>query len=252
MIKKIEKLCYMITGKPRKHFTSAIILAAGKSERMKEVGTPKQLIELCGLPVVVHSLLAFEKSIKVDEIVVVGAMEELPLYQKYKKQYGITKLKIAVEGGVSRADSASHGFQKINKNADFILIHDAARCLISTKDIDRVIGAAYKSGAAIIAKKTTDTLKKADENEFITETIDRSSVWQAQTPQVFKKTIYEVALAMAKNIDATITDDAMLVEKAGFRIKLIAGENENLKITTARDLTIAQIILEKRKEKIET
>ncbi len=248
MIKKIEKLCYMITGKPRKHFTSAIILAAGKSERMKEVGTPKQIIELCGLPVVVHTLLAFEKSEKVDEIVVVGALEELPLYQQFKKQYGITKLKLAVEGGASRAASASHGFQKINKNADFILIHDAARCLISTSDIDRVITAAYRNGAAIAAKKATDTLKKADKNGFITETVDRTDIWQAQTPQAFKKSIYEVALAITKNIDATITDDAMLVEKAGFHVKLVACESENLKITTANDLAIAKVILENRKE----
>lgn len=251
MLKKIGKLCLKIATKKTKFFTSAIILAAGKSERMKEVGTPKQMIELNGIPVVVHSLLAFEKSSNVNEILVVAGAEELPLYREFKKQYGITKLSLAVEGGATRAESASHGFQKVKKDAEFILIHDAARCLITTEDIDLVIKEAYRSGAAIAAKKTTDTLKKADDNGFITETVDRAMMWQAQTPQVFKKNMYEVALALAKSTDISITDDAMLVEQAGFHVKLVACKSENMKITTKQDLEIARLLMERKKEDVQ-
>ena len=248
MLKKIGKLCFQIASKKTKFFTSAIILAAGKSERMKEIGVPKQMIELNGIPVVVHSLLAFEKSENIHEILVVAGAAELPLYREFKKKYNITKLSLAVEGGSTRAESASHGFQKISNKAEFVLIHDAARCLISTEDIDRIVKEAYRTGAAIAAKKTTDTLKRADENGYIAETVDRALMWQAQTPQVFKKSIYEVALAMEKSKDAGITDDAMLVEQAGFRVKLVACESENMKITTKQDLAIAKILIEKKTE----
>ena len=250
MLKKIGKFCFQLANKKTKFFTSAIILAAGKSERMKEVGIPKQMIELNGIPVVVHSLLAFEKSENIHEILVVGGAAELPLYREFKKKYNITKLSLAVEGGMTRAESASHGFQKISNKAEFVLIHDAARCLISTEDIDRIVKEAYRTGAAIAAKKTTDTLKRADENGYIAETVDRALMWQAQTPQVFKKSIYEVALAMEKSNDVGITDDAMLVEKAGFRVKLVACESENMKITTKQDLAIAKILIEKKTEEV--
>ena len=248
MLKKISRLCLKMASKKTKFFTSAIILAAGKSERMKEIGTPKQLIDLNGIPAVVHTLLAFEKSSNIHEILVVAGAAELPLYREFKKKYGITKLTLAVEGGATRAESASHGFQKIDKKAEFVLIHDAARCLISTEDIDHIVKEAYRSGAAIAAKKTTDTLKRADENGNIIETIDRSMMWQAQTPQVFKKTIYEVALAVANSTDVTITDDSMLVERAGFQVKLVACASENMKITTKQDLELAKIMMEKKTE----
>ena len=131
------------------------------------------------------------------------------------------------------------------------MIHDAARCLITTEDIDLVITEAYRSGAAIAAKKTTDTLKKADDNGFITETVDRAMMWQAQTPQVFKKNMYEVALALAKSTDISITDDAMLVEQAGFQVKLVACKDENMKITTKQDLEIARLLMERKKEDVQ-
>ena len=245
-IKKLEKICRLFPQKDSR-FTSAVILAAGKSERMNCAGISKQLIELEGIPVVVHALLAFEKSEKINEIIVVGAKDELALYKDFKKKFSISKLKTAVEGGASRAESAAHGFRMISKNSRFVAIHDAARCLITTKDIDRVLLEAYRTGAAIAAKKATDTIKKADENGFVSETIDRTSLWLAQTPQIFKKSVYEVALAKNGHVDSGITDDAMLVELAGFRVKLVACENNNLKITTGQDLNLARELIQKRK-----
>ena len=246
-IKTIKKIRKFIPNHKHRSVT-AIILAAGKSERMQDAPLPKQLTLLDGIPVVVRSLLAFEKSKKVNEIIVVGAENELPLYKTFKKEYGITKLKTAVGGGASRAESASHGFQMISASCDFVAIHDAARCLITTEDIDRVIEEAFRTGAAIAAKKATDTIKRADAHGFITETVDRSSLWLAQTPQVFGKRVYQVALAHAEMKDATITDDAMLAEMAGFHVKLVACESENLKITVPQDLAVAAQIIRSRQE----
>ena len=94
-------------------------------------------------------------------------------------------------------------------------------------------------------------MKKADDNGFITETVDRAMMWQAQTPQVFKKNMYEVALALAKSTDISITDDAMLVEQAGFHVKLVACKSENMKITTKQDLEIARLLMERKKEDVQ-
>lgn len=248
VIKKIGKACFHLMKKDKRPFTSAIILAAGKGERMKSEGVSKQLMEIEGKPVVVHTLLAFQKSRHVDEIIVVGAESELELYKEFKKTYKIGKLKMAVGGGSCRAVSAQHGFISVSDECGNIVIHDAARCLITTEDIDRVIKEVYRTGAAIVAKKATDTIKKTDSHGFITETVDRSSLWLAQTPQAFKKSVYEVSLAKANILDASVTDDAMLVSNAGFRVKIVECHHENIKITTPEDLPIATMILEKRRQ----
>ena len=123
---------------------------------------------------------------------------------------------------------------------------------ITTEDIDRTVKEAQLYGAAIAAKKTTDTVKVADKFGFIKETPARDSVWLAQTPQVFKKSLYEVSIIKAEKLDEKVTDDAMLVESAGFHIKLVACKNDNIKITTPDDLFTAAHILEKRIENNET
>ncbi len=251
LIQKIGKTGFRLLKKGKRPFTSAIILAAGKGTRMKSEGITKQLMEINDMPIVVHTLLAFQKSRYIDEIVIVGAENELMIYKEFKRTYKISKLKMAVGGGSCRAVSAKHGFLSISKEAKFIAVHDAARCLITTEDIDRVIKEAYRTGAVIAAKKVVDTVKKIDKHGFITETIDRDSLWRAQTPQAFKRSVYEVALAKAGDLDATITDDAMLVSNAGFRIKVVECMNENDKVTTPEDLPIAQMILEKRRKQQE-
>ncbi len=250
-IRKIGGIGFRLLKKDKRPFTSAVILAAGKGERMKTDGVTKQLLEIEDIPVVVHTLLAFQKSRYIDEIVVVGAESELMLYKEFKRTYKISKLKMAVGGGSCRAVSAKHGFLSVSKDCEFLAIHDAARCLITTEDINRIMKETHRTGAAIAAKKATDTIKRADSQGFITETVDRSALWLAQTPQAFKKSVYEVALAKAGDLDSTVTDDAMLVSSAGFRVKIVECHHENIKITTPEDLPIATMILEKRRKQKE-
>ena len=125
--------------------------------------------------------------------------------------------------------------------------HDAARCLIMPEDIDKTVREAYQTGAAVAAKRMTDTVKQADPNGWIERTIDRSTLWLAQTPQVFKKSVYEASLASVGRFDETITDDSMLAELSGFRVKLVECHHENIKITTKQDLMLAEEIICRRK-----
>ena len=208
----------------------------------------KQMMEIDGLPIVVRSLLAFEACPTIDEIMVVGVKEELEIYKDFKKIFGITKLKKAIQGADCRAQSAARGFHSLPPQCEYLVLHDAARCLITSKDIEKVVTAGYRYGAAIAEKKATDTIKIANKNRFIESTPERAMVWIAQTPQVFKKSLYEVALAKAEKLDETVTDDAMLAENAGFHVKLMHCGNENLKITTPDDIMYAEYILEKRRK----
>lgn len=252
IIQKIEKICNRITTektKSPKPYTVAIVLAAGKGSRMQNPEKTKQMMELGGIPIVVRSLLAFEACPCIDEIMVVGVKEELHIYKDFKKTYSITKLKKAIQGCDCRAQSAAKGFLSLPPEAEYLLFHDAARCLITPKDIERVVKSAYRYGAAIAAKKATDTIKIANRNKFIELTPERAMVWLAQTPQVFKKSIYEVALAKADRLDEKITDDAMLAENAGFHVRLVQCDDENFKITTPDDIEMAENTLRKRNER---
>lgn len=248
LIKNIAKICDRSTDKKNvKPYTIAIILAAGRSTRMQNDNETKQMMKIDEIPVVVRSMLAFESCPCVDEIFVVGLKDELPIYTEYKKIYGISKLKKAISGGNCRAKSAERGFSCLPKECEYVVFHDAARCLITAKDIEKVIRGGYRYGAAIAAKKATDTIKIANKDKYIASTPDRATVWLAQTPQAFKKTLYEVALAKAEKLDETVTDDAMLAENAGFHVKLINCDSENIKITTPDNIAYAKNILSKRK-----
>lgn len=230
------------------HFTSAIIAAAGCGSRMGTVGgKTKQLMELCGKPVIVHTLLAFEKCELVDEIIVVAKKEEISVYEEYKHTYGIKKITKITEGGERRQDSVLLGFEAISDKSEFVAIHDGARCLITPDMIEKVLRAAYQSGAATAATPVIDTIKRGTMNNYIAETYKRSELWGAQTPQIFKTELYRAAAYIAKEENFEATDDNSLAERLGFDVKLVDCGRENLKITTPLDLKLASIILYERK-----
>lgn len=244
-----KKLFSMIKSKNDKkvHFTSAIILAGGSGTRLG-AGTPKQHLLLAGKEIVVRSMLAFEACGNIHEIVIVCRDGEQSIYEDYKERYGITKLTRVTVGGASRSDSALAGFEAISKASKYVAIHDAARCLIATEDIERTVHAAYTFGAATAATKATDTIKLSDNNGFIESTIDREKVFLAQTPQVFSRNIYMTAAYAAKRDGVGATDDNALVERMGFKVKLIETTSPNIKVTHAEDLIYAASILDKREK----
>jgi 2-C-methyl-D-erythritol 4-phosphate cytidylyltransferase len=229
------------------HFTSAIIAAAGNGTRMRDAGgRTKQLIELCGLPVIVRTLLSFQECEVIDEIIVAAKPDEIELYDAFAEKYKITKLSAVVPGGQTRQESVLRGFEKVSDKSEFVAIHDGARCLVGNQAIDTVVRAAYVYGAATAACKVSDTVKKANFNGYIEETIDRDSLWLAQTPQVFKTELYRAAAYVASEEGFKATDDNMLAEHIGYPVKLVDCGTDNIKITTPADLAVAEVILRRR------
>ncbi len=234
-------------GKPKKSTkTAAILLAGGNSTRMGE-GVSKQQLMLAGMPVIVHTLLAFQNTPEIDEIVVVAREDERALYKQYREQYGITKLRAVVGGGDTRQASAKKGFSAISEDTVYVAVHDGARCLITSEEISAVCAAAYRHMAATAAVRCTETVKK-EKNGFIEETLDREHIYLARTPQVFGADLYRAALAIAERDGITVTDDCALVEHIDRPIKLVPCSVNNIKITTPEDILHASAVLEARGE----
>lgn len=245
---KVAEVLRAIIGKTeKKYYTSAVILAAGSSSRMGGDIT-KQFCEINGLPVVARTLIEFEKSPFIDEIILVAKADEMCNYDGFVEKYGITKPFKVVEGGQTRQESARFGSDAVNGKSKFIAIHDAARCLITQEMIARICHSAYLHGGAILAVKAVDTVKLGDKSAFIDSTPDRKLTWQAQTPQVFKTNAFRAATYVARDEKFEGTDDASLLEHIGIPVKLIEGSRENIKVTEPMDIYFAEAILKARAE----
>ncbi|MBR0454956.1 MAG: 2-C-methyl-D-erythritol 4-phosphate cytidylyltransferase [Clostridia bacterium] len=246
-VKKVVGVLRAISGSPNpKNFTSAIIAAAGLSERFGGTET-KQMTKLCGTPVLLHTLKAFENTECIHEIIIVAKENEIPYWQEACKEYKITKLTKIVVGADTRQKSVMNGLEAVDERSKFVAIADGARCLITPEQITSVCRSAYKYKAATAAHRATDTVKVADSKGFIDSTADRNSVWLAQTPQVFKTKLYRAAAVIAVEKKFEGTDDNSLVEFIGYPIRLVECGSQNIKITTYDDLAAARGILKVRK-----
>jgi len=230
------------------HKTAAVVAAAGLGSRMGRIdGKTKQMMVLDDMPVIVRTLLAFEACPCIDEIIVSAKEDEVPLYRGLINEYRLTKVKSVVVGGDTRQESVLNGFEAVSDDTEFVAIHDGARCLILPEQIESVIRAAYGHGAATAACPATDTVKRVNTKGYIEETIDRSTVWLAQTPQVFTAELYRVAAYVAKSENFAVTDDNMMVEHIGYPVKPVDCGKRNIKLTTPEDISIAEAILQSRK-----
>lgn len=224
---------------------SAIIVAGGKGTRFSQTGT-KQMETVKGIPVVVRSVNAFESSDIINEIIIVVRDEEKEVYEQFREQYGWKKVTRITSGGEERCDSVLCGFKCISDKSQYVFIHDAARCLITPDMILAVGRDALKYGAACAAEKARDSVKSA-EKDLITENLDRSKLWYAQTPQAFKTELYRAAVYTAVgNGSFHATDDCTLVGNIGYAVHLTDCGSENMKITYPADIRIAEAILDYR------
>ena len=222
---------------------SAIILAAGSSSRMD--GKNKQLAEVAGETVIYHTVKAFEDCSLVDNIVVVCKDGEQPDFHRALGD-DFVKLSSLIVGGDTRFDSAKKAFLSLDNNTEFVVIHDGARCLITSDSITKVIESARMFGAATAASKITDTVKKCDLSGVVLNTVNRNELMAVQTPQVFSYEVYKKALYSLPEIHEEITDDNMLMEFINVNVHTVELEYENIKITTMKDLDFVSYILEKR------
>ena len=243
--KKIINLFRAANGTSDKHFTSAIIAAAGLSTRF---GENKQAVSILDVPVLIHTLRAYDAADCIDEIIIVTKKEDIELWQAQCELFSIKKVTKIIEGGATRQESVLNGFEAINDKAKYVAIADGARCLTTPLNINDVCFAAYKHKAATAAHKATDTVKIARSGRFIESTPDRDTIWLAQTPQVFKASLYRAAAYTALQEKVSVTDDNSLVEFIGHPIYLVECGANNIKITTKDDIIIAESILKKRKD----
>jgi 2-C-methyl-D-erythritol 4-phosphate cytidylyltransferase / 2-C-methyl-D-erythritol 2,4-cyclodiphosphate synthase len=212
---------------------SAIIAAGGRGARFGG-DRPKQLLLLRGRPILQHSVETFLNHPRITEVIV-ALPDDLALSPPAYLRSGAKPLHV-VAGGARRQDSVGNAFARVAPHADVVVIHDAARPLVTGAVIDRTIDAALQDGAAIAAVRAHDTVKRAGADGLIAATLRRDEIFLAQTPQAFRIDVLRDALRLS--VEAT--DEATLAEKAGHKVRLVEGDPLNLKITTREDLTAAE------------
>ncbi len=226
-------------------FVSAVIVSAGNSTRMG--GINKQFLEIDGVPVIAHSIKAFQESDLIDEIVIVTRYEDIKTINELVRKYGFSKVNSVVCGGETRQKSVLNGIDCISDKADFIAIHDGARPLVTEKVIKNTLEVAIKTGAATTGVNVIDTIKCVDDNSVILSTPDRAFLRAVQTPQIFNKTLYLDAVSKVENSD-DFTDDCKLIEAFGHKVTIVDGDYANIKITTPNDVIVAQAYFSKRRK----
>lgn len=222
---------------------TAIIAAAGLGRRMGG-GTPKQYLELRGRPIICHTLDRFREVASLTQLVaVVEPGREAAFRQEILDRFGYPPSWKAVAGGVVRQESVANGLRALSPDGDVVLVHDGVRPFIRVSDIERVIEAAARDGAAIVAAPIRETVKRAGSDGFVRETVDREGLFGAQTPQCFQRRLLAEAMEGAQRDGFIGTDEACLVERMGRRVTIVEGDARNIKITTPADLAIAEAIL---------
>lgn len=226
---------------------TAIIPAAGQGKRMKS-RLNKQYLSLLDKPVLAHTVEVFQNCDLITEIIVVVKEDEMDYCRrKVIEKYNYNKVKALIRGGQSRQKSVYNGLQSVD-NADYVLIHDGARPLLTEDMLCRAIDQVKDHKAVGVAVPVKDTIKRIDSNGYIAETPARDKLWAIQTPQVFEYSLVSAAYSRAIKEDIKGTDTSMLVERLDKKVKLIRGSYENLKITTPEDLINAEAIIKRRQQ----
>lgn len=226
--------------------TVAIIPAGGFGKRMQG-RLSKQYLPVDGKPVLVHTLSIFQLSPDIDDIVLVTPEEDIrTVGHTILEPWRITKVRHVLAGGKQRQDSVRNGLGVIGDDVDIVLIHDAVRPFISGDVIHRAVREAEKYGAVTVGMPVKDTVKRVDQDGCILETLNRQILWMTQTPQAFRRSVIQAAYRKADDDQFYGTDDASLVERMGFRVKMIEASYENIKITTPEDLLLAEILIKRR------
>ena len=221
-------------------YCSAVIPAAGTASRME--GIDKMPAELMGKPVLAWTLQALDACPLIDEMIVVTREDLITPVGTLCKEYGISKVKTIVKGGADRAESVALGLREISPEAELAAIHDGARPFVSQKVLEEVLTAAAKNGAAAPAVPVKDTIKKAEKG-VVEQTLDRSTLYAVQTPQVFQADFIKGALQHCREKGISITDDCSAAEALGMKVTLTEGSYENIKITTPIDMVMGEAIL---------
>ena len=222
---------------------SAIIAAAGSGSRMAS-DRPKQFLLLAGVPIIFHTLKAFEQCDSIHETIVVLPPESSAEFLEGAAKAGLKKVSRVVPGGATRADSVKRGLAAIRAaTAEIVAVHDGVRPFVSADEITRTIAAAAKHDAAILVVPATDTIKIVSDGAVV-KTLDRRELRHALTPQCFRYELLMRAYGQADLNDPGLTDDSALVEALGIKVAVVEGSATNIKITTVEDLRLAEAYMQ--------
>lgn len=225
----------------------AIILAAGDSARMEKINKIFYLIK--GKPLIFYAISIFEKHPIINRIILVGKKVDFKKFSNLIKKYRFKKIVALIEGGETRQESAFNGLKEAEKSGaksgDIILFHNGCNPLVSKEEIFEIIKATKKDKAAVLAQPATDTIKKVDKNGFVEKTIPREGIYLAQTPQAMELNLAKKAFLKALSDNFQSTDDVMLIERLGKKVKIIPTNSKNIKITYREDLVLLRNLLGK-------
>jgi 2-C-methyl-D-erythritol 4-phosphate cytidylyltransferase len=228
----------------------AIVVGAGRGRRLG--GVDKAFLPVVGRPLIAYSVEILEQTAAVDEVCLVLAAASLERGRRLAREQGWTKTRHFVPGGAERQDSVRAGLAAL-AGCEWVLVHDAARPLVTAEMVRAGLAAARHTGAALAATPVRDTLKRAarsgdDEWPRVTMTVDRTGLWAAQTPQVFRASVLRAAFAAAGATAGSFTDDASLVEASGVAVVIFPGAATNMKVTLAEDVAIVEALLSFREQ----
>lgn len=222
---------------------AVIVVAGGKGKRMNS-NIAKQYLLLDGKEILFYTLKKFEDCDLVDEIILVTGKDEIEFCRKeIVNKYGLKKVTNIINGGKERQDSVYNGIKALGEDTEIVLIHDGVRPFVRIEDIKKIIKETEKHGSCVLGVKVKDTVKLCDMQGVVLDTPKRESLWLAQTPQSFKYTTVKEAYEKAYKDGFWGTDDSMLVERMGEKIKMVEGSYNNIKITTPEDLYMGEAIL---------
>lgn len=220
---------------------AVIIPAAGRSTRLAMKNRKKVFLELQGRAVWLRSAEHFTNRDDVAQTLIVISPDDMEYFkEKYAPNLAFMNIEV-VTGGAERSDSVRNGLARVQTDVDFVAVHDAARPLLAKEWIDRVFKVAVETGAAILGVRVASTLKRVGTNGLIEATVSRDGLWEAQTPQVFRREL--LMEAYSKMGPLKPTDEAQLVEQFGHPVAMVEGSSINMKITTAEDLRLAEAAL---------
>jgi len=228
-----------------------LLLAAGRGTRL-QAAVPKAYLTLRGAPLLLHSAARLLAAVPPEDTAEVFVLAQPEDRQAHLAPHLATLAKLAggperahvVDGGATRQESMERGLQATPEDAGLIVVHDAARALVPVERTRDCIRAAQSTGAALLAIPATDTLKRV-QNGHVVETLDRSAIWYAQTPQIARRELFLRACAHARKTGFAVTDDASLLEHAGIDVAVVDGSTGNLKITHPDDIPLAEALLER-------
>jgi 2-C-methyl-D-erythritol 4-phosphate cytidylyltransferase len=221
--------------------TQVILAAAGDGVRLK-TDTPKPFVRLQNKPMLLYSLEVFDRTAMIDSVLILTRADWLERCRDLIQKNGIQKVIDVLPGGKTRCESVRKGLDAVDADTKYVLIHDAARPLITQRLVEESLRVCYDEQAVILGVPVKPTIKKVRAKDNTVEaTLDRGQLWEVQTPQVFRKDIILAAHAGADDLCAT--DDAFLVERCGHKVKVVRGDYSNIKITSPEDLLLAELLL---------